>query len=152
MKKETRAIVMLLAILLPILALYYKHLNLGLDLRGGTYVVLQADEKTGKVQSDTMDKVRDIVERRVNSLGVAEPNIQKSGDNRLIVELAGVKNSQAAIDLIGTTAKLEFKLMQEDGSLGETLLTGDSIKNATLVQGQLGQPEVSFELNDSGAN
>jgi preprotein translocase subunit SecD len=152
MKKETRAIVMLLAILLPILALYYKHLNLGLDLRGGTYVVLQADEKTGKVESDTMDKVRDIVERRVNSLGVAEPNIQKSGDNRLIVELAGVKNSQAAIDLIGTTAKLEFKLMQEDGSLGETLLTGESIKNATLVQGQLGQPEVSFELNDSGAN
>ena len=152
MKKETRAIVMLLAILLPILALYYKHLNLGLDLRGGTYVVLQADEKTGKVQSDTMDKVRDIVERRVNSLGVAEPNIQKSGDNRLIVELAGVKNSQAAIDLIGTTAKLEFKLMQEDGSLGETLLTGESIKNATLAQGQLGQPEVSFELNDSGAN
>ena len=152
MKKETRAIVMLLAILLPILALYYKHLNLGLDLRGGTYVVLQADEKTGKVESDTMDKVRDIVERRVNSLGVAEPNIQKSGDNRLIVELAGVKNSQAAIDLIGTTAKLEFKLMQEDGSLGETLLTGESIKNATLAQGQLGQPEVSFELNDSGAN
>ena len=152
MKKETRAIIMLMAILLPILSLYYKHLNLGLDLRGGTYVVLQADEKSGKLQPDTMDKVRDIVERRVNSLGIAEPNIQRSGDNRLIVELAGVKDSQTAIDLIGTTAKLEFKLMQEDGSLGETLLTGDSIKNATLTQGQLGQPEVSFELNSDGAN
>ena len=152
MKKETRAIIMLMAILLPILSLYYKHLNLGLDLRGGTYVVLQADEKSGKLQPDTMDKVRDIVDRRVNSLGIAEPNIQRSGDNRLIVELAGVKDSQTAIDLIGTTAKLEFKLMQEDGSLGETLLTGDSIKNATLTQGQLGQPEVSFELNSDGAN
>ena len=50
MKKETRAIVMLLAILLPILALYYKHLNLGLDLRGGTYVVLQEKKKKGKDQ------------------------------------------------------------------------------------------------------
>ena len=111
--KNRRRDYIFLAILLviPVTVLFLNKIKLGLDLRGGTYLVLQAD---GKVEFDTMDKVRDIVERRIDSLGVAEPVIQLSGDDRLIVELAGIKDPQKAIDLIGTTAKLEFKIKNND--------------------------------------
>ena len=107
--KNRRRDYIFLAILLviPVTVLFLNKIKLGLDLRGGTYLVLQAD---GKVEFDTMVKVRDIVERIIDSLGVAEPVIQLSGDDRLIVELAGIKDPQKAVDLIGTTAKLEFKI------------------------------------------
>ena len=147
--KKTHYIWLLILILLPVISLVYNKIKLGLDLRGGTYVVLQAQ---GKIEQDTMAKVKDIVERRVDSLGVAEPVIQLSGNDRLIVELAGIKDPQKAIDLIGTTAKLEFKIKNQDGSYGPTLLEGSAIKTANLSQGQFGQPEVAFELNGDGSN
>ena len=147
--KKTHYIWLLVLILLPIMSLVYNKIKLGLDLRGGTYVVLQAQ---GKIEQDTMAKVKDIVERRVDSLGVAEPVIQLSGNDRLIVELAGIKDPQKAIDLIGTTAKLEFKIKNQDGTYGPTLLEGSAIKTANLSQGQFGQPEVAFELNGDGSN
>ena len=147
--KKTHYIWFLVLILLPVISLVYNKIKLGLDLRGGTYVVLQAQ---GKIEQDTMAKVKDIVERRVDSLGVAEPVIQLSGNDRLIVELAGIKDPQKAIDLIGTTAKLEFKIKNQDGSYGPTLLEGSAIKTANLSQGQFGQPEVAFELNGDGSN
>ena len=147
--KKTHYIWLLILVLLPIVSLVYNKIKLGLDLRGGTYVVLQAQ---GKIEQDTMAKVKDIVERRVDSLGVAEPVIQLSGHDRLIVELAGIKDPQKAIDLIGTTAKLEFKIKNKDGSYGPTLLEGSAIKTANLSQGQFGQPEVAFELNGDGSN
>lgn len=147
--KKRHYIWLLILIIIPIISLYYNKLKLGLDLRGGTYVVLQAK---GKIEADTMDKVRDIVERRVDSIGVSEPVIQLSGEDRLIVELAGIKDPQKAIELIGTTAKLEFKIKNEDGTYGPTLLEGSAIKTANLSQGQFGQPEVAFELNSEGAD
>ena len=147
--KKTHYIWLLILVLLPIISLVYNKIKLGLDLRGGTYVVLQAQ---GKIEQDTMAKVKDIVERRVDSLGVAEPVIQLSVNDRLIVELAGIKDPQKAIDLIGTTAKLEFKIKNQDGSYGPTLLEGSAIKTANLSQGQFGQPEVAFELNGDGSN
>ena len=149
MKNKTIHYILLLAIIIiPGAILYRNKIKLGLDLRGGTYVVLQAQ---GKIETDTMDKVRDIVERRIDSLGVSEPVLQINGKDRLIVELAGIKDPQKAIDLIGTTAKLEFKIKNQDGTYGPTLLEGSAIKNATLVQGQFGQPEVAFELDTKGA-
>ena len=60
-------------VILSVLVLYYNKIKLGLDLRGGTSIVLQAQ---GKIENDTMEKVRDIIERRINSLGVSEPVIQ----------------------------------------------------------------------------
>jgi len=69
-------------VILSVLVLYYNKIKLGLDLRGGTSIVLQAQ---GKIENDTMEKVRDIIERRINSLGVSEPVIQLSGNDKLIV-------------------------------------------------------------------
>ncbi len=92
---------------------------LGLDLRGGAHLVYEADV-TGIAeieQRSAVDGVRDVIERRVNSLGVAEPVLQtnKSGERwRVIVELAGVKDVREAIDAIGETPVLEFKELSDE--------------------------------------
>jgi len=93
---------------------YNKPFHLGLDLQGGTQLIYQADmsKVPGKDQSDAVEGVRDVIERRVNAFGVAEPLVQttKEGSNyRVIVELAGIKDVQQAIKMIGETPLLEFK-------------------------------------------
>jgi protein-export membrane protein SecD len=93
---------------------YNLPFHLGLDLQGGTHLVYEADVSkipSGDIAS-SVDGVRDVIERRVNSLGVAEPTIQinQSSDHwRVIVELAGVNDVKDAIKLIGETPLLEFK-------------------------------------------
>lgn len=93
---------------------YNLPFRLGLDLLGGTHLVYEADISniSEDERSDSMAGVRDVIERRVNAFGVAEPVIQttKSGDKwRIIVELAGVKDVHEAIKMIGETPLLEFK-------------------------------------------
>src|SRR3990167_4121577 len=90
-----------------------KPYSLGLDLQGGTHLVYQADltniEK--KDYASAMDGVRDVIERRVNLFGVSEPlvEVNRVGDDwRLIVELAGIKDVNQAIKMIGETPYLEF--------------------------------------------
>jgi len=88
--------------------------RLGLDLQGGTHLVYQADVSkiAAGERSSAIDGVRDVIERRVNAFGVSEPLIQTSGsgDNyRVVVELAGVKDVDQAIKMIGETPLLEFK-------------------------------------------
>jgi preprotein translocase subunit SecD len=85
--------------------------RLGLDLQGGTQLIYEADLSTiNKAdRSKKMDELRDIIERRVNIYGVSEPVIQIQGENRLIVELAGVKDVKEAIKMIGETPYLEFR-------------------------------------------
>ena len=147
--KKSHYVWLFLVSFVPALILYFNKVKLGLDLRGGTSVVLQAQ---GKIEPDTMSKVKNIIERRVNSIGVAEPIIQLSGNDKLIVELAGIKDPQKAIELIGTTAKLEFRIKNKDGSYGPVLLEGSALKTAGVSRDQVGMPSVSFELNSQGAN
>lgn len=94
---------------------FSKHnIELGLDLRGGSHLVYQADVAQVPVndRASSLDGVRDVIERRVNFFGVSEPVVQTSkvGDNwRVIVELPGVTDVNQAIKLIGETPILEFK-------------------------------------------
>ncbi len=92
-----------------------ETMRLGLDLKGGTYVLLEAD--TSQVppdqREDAMEGVKDIIERRVNAWGVAESEIQRQGSDRLAVQLPGITPEEAR-DLIGRTAELEFKEPQRD--------------------------------------
>lgn len=144
--------------------------RLGLDLLGGTHLVYEADlSQIGDLQAtDAMQGVRDVVERRVNFFGVAEPVVQVSGANRLIVELAGISDINQAIQLIGETPFLEFKEetasareIIEAQSKGERLdedpfkstgLNGQHLKRAQVVfDPQTGVPQVSLQLNDEGA-
>ncbi|HNZ86586.1 MAG TPA: protein translocase subunit SecD [bacterium] len=84
---------------------------LGLDLQGGAHLVYQADFSNIETadRASALEGARDVIERRVNAFGVAEPVIQTSGDDKIIVELAGVFDVQEAIQKIGETPLLEFK-------------------------------------------
>jgi len=93
--------------------------KLGLDLQGGTHLVYEADlsDIEEKDYSSAMQGLRDIIERRVNFFGVAEPIVQtqeSSGQHRLVVELAGIKDPAEAIKMIGQTPFLEFKKQRSE--------------------------------------
>ena len=88
--------------------------KLGLDLQGGTHLLYEADLSSIEKEnySSAMQGLRDIIERRVNFFGVAEPVVQTqeaSGQHRLVVELAGIKEPAEAIKMIGRTPFLEFR-------------------------------------------
>ena len=86
-----------------------KDVKLGLDLRGGTQVLLEADLIEGQsVEAGSMDTAKTIVENRVNGLGVAEAIVQLQGEERIIVELPGVSNPDQAVETIRSTGQLEF--------------------------------------------
>lgn len=149
--------------------------RLGLDIQGGTHLIYQADigNILSSEQTASMEAVRDVIERRVNLFGVAEPLVQveKSGSEwRLIVELAGIKDINSAIRLIGETPFLEFKesrpdaerdailearkkqeRLSEDPYFISTPLTGRHLKRASLDFNQNNfQPEITLELTDEG--
>jgi protein-export membrane protein SecD len=85
------------------------ELKLGLDLQGGTQVMLEADLPEGRdLQAGAMETAKLIVERRVNSLGVSEAVVQSQGENRITAELPGVNNPDQAIETIRSTGQLEF--------------------------------------------
>lgn len=131
---------------------FHKPIKFGLDLKGGAYVVLEATaDGEQKIDNEAMNRLIEVLDRRINGIGVAESSVQKAGDNRVIVELPGLNNTEEAIKLIGKTALLEFKIMNDDGTLGETLLTGNALKKADVSYDNLGRPQISFELTKEGA-
>ncbi|MCB5223576.1 MAG: protein translocase subunit SecD [Candidatus Cloacimonadaceae bacterium] len=90
-----------------------KRLNLGLDLKGGTQTVLTVNT-TGMSEKDAKEAVDGnmrIIRSRIDQFGVAEPVIQRSGENDILVQLPGVKNPRAAADLLTKSAELVFKLV-----------------------------------------
>lgn len=154
-------------------------IKLGLDLAGGTELIYRADTSGITVDKQgALNSLRDVIDNRVNLFGVAEPlvELERSSavagqeEDRLIVELPGVTDVKAAVDAIGKTPVLEFKLVGKGaGSLDEngtltvspayepTGLTGRYLKKADLqfgAQGQAGlanEPIVVLTFNDEGA-
>jgi protein-export membrane protein SecD len=152
--------------------------HLGLDLSGGSSLLYKADVSklpAGEV-SDSMDALRDVIERRINAFGVGEPVIQvQTGsvngvkENRLSIELPGVTNIDDAIKTIGQTPFLEFRLQSTEAAASKvdasgqiqidatptfvpTGLDGKYLKHAQLTFTQnTGTPEVSIQFNDEGA-
>jgi preprotein translocase subunit SecD len=141
--------------------------TLGLDLQGGTHLVLQADMTKAPNQdpAEVLKGVIQVLDRRVNAYGVAEPVIQSQGSDRVIVELPGVKDIEEAKKLIGQTAQLDFrefdpatqqwKIATATGLDGtEKELTGQYFRpNAQVVfDPRTNQPQVAFEFDDEGAS
>ncbi|MSQ11801.1 MAG: protein translocase subunit SecD [Dehalococcoidia bacterium] len=130
-------------------------LRLGLDLEGGVQLVYQAQQET--VTQEQMEGVATIIERRINSFGVAEPNIQVLGTNRLLIQLPGVTEVNEAKRLIGQTATLEFKEREcqnpdctqfIDKDIG---LTGDLLSRAFPGRDTVtGRPIVHIEFDARG--
>jgi len=101
-----------------------KILKLGLDLRGGMHLVLEVDLNRipeGTSPGDAMERALEVIRNRVDQFGVAEPLIARQGDRWLVVELPGVKDPERAIELIGKTALLEFKLVNDGVRISEVL-------------------------------
>lgn len=106
-----------------------KSIKLGLDLKGGIYLVYEVDE-TGMSDSELSDAVNltvEIIRKRVDELGVAEPEIMSEGRNRLVVKLPGMSEPTRAKELIGTTAELEFKLLAPQGQLNNSIAAYDKM-------------------------
>ncbi|MFZ5650802.1 MAG: protein translocase subunit SecD [Bacillota bacterium] len=127
---------------------FIKWINLGLDLRGGVHVVMEAkDTPDAKVTPESMRQLKAIIENRVDQFGVAEPVIQQQGDRRLIVELAGVKDPEEAVNTLVKTAFLEFKTMD-----GKTIVTGKDLEDALEAKDPVsGSAEVNLTFKSEGS-
>ncbi|MDD2234996.1 MAG: protein translocase subunit SecD [Desulfitobacteriaceae bacterium] len=126
-----------------------KGIPLGLDLRGGVHMVLQAEPgKDGKeISKDDMDTAKAIISKRVNELGISEPVVQTDYDKkRVIVDIAGIQDPDKAVDIIKTTAKLTFRDPQ-----GNVVLEGDQLKDARADTGQGGRFVVNISFSPEGA-
>ena len=156
-------------------------IKLGLDLLGGMQLVLKVD--TSKLDSraaeDAAVRAMEIFRNRIDQFGVSEPSIQQQGADRILVQLPGVSDRERALELIGRTALLEFKLVSDDevklkeareGKISEgtrlyqsedegellledkALLTGKEISDAQVnFESQYNEPAVSLSLNAEGA-
>ena len=172
--KKNPFFILILIIVIAVLALFFvlpfknpldylsgaSQWRLGLDLVGGTHLVYEVD--MNQVASGDRDSViaglKDIIEKRVNLFGVSEPQVitaKESGAYRLIIELAGIKDIQSAINMIGLTPLLDFRDVSGTGTSTEfirTNLTGRYIKSAKVDFNQnTGAPYISLEFNSEGA-
>ncbi|MDP2498005.1 MAG: protein translocase subunit SecD [Candidatus Palauibacterales bacterium] len=99
-------------------------LNLGLDLQGGMHLAVELASDTtltDQARSDALDRVLTTIRNRVNEFGVREPIIQKVGNERIIVELAGIDNPERAKDIVSQTAFLSFNVVRTDGAVMDRL-------------------------------
>lgn len=160
-----------------------KRINLGLDLKGGMHLLLKVD--TSHLPEDTkfdaVDRAVEVIRNRIDEFGVRETSIQKQGEDEIVVQLPGVTDRERAIDIIGKTALLEFKLVAaEPQKLQEAIagnapegyelkysqsdneplllekkaaLTGDTISNAAMrfSSDSFNEPEVGLQFNAEGA-
>ncbi|WP_405683201.1 protein translocase subunit SecD [Streptomyces sp. NBC_00057] len=154
-----RAVLAAAVLLVSVLITLTMSPRLGLDLQGGTRLVLQAkDSDTAKADRESTDRTLEVLRQRIDSLGVAEPTLTRSGEDRIIVELPDVQDPRKAAEVIGRTAQLSFHAIQgpaaqnddradaeagngptlpdEQGrslDLGPARLSGAGVKDATAV-------------------
>ena len=160
-----------------------KRINLGLDLKGGMHLVLKVDTShlSEDAKEDAADRALEVIRNRIDEFGVREPTIQKQGEDEIVVQLPGITDRGRAIELIGKTALLEFKLVSTDteklkqameGNVPEgyelkniqednepvllekqASLIGDALSNASVRFNESGfnEPAVSLQFNAEGA-
>ncbi|MDD5691915.1 MAG: protein translocase subunit SecD [Candidatus Omnitrophica bacterium] len=170
------------------LCVYYafpleKRINLGLDLKGGMHLLLKVDTShlEGQAKLDACDRAVEVIRNRIDEFGVRETSIQKQGEDEIVVQLPGVSDRERAIDIIGKTALLEFKIVSNDteklkealaGTIPagyelkytldeneplllekQAVLVGDSLTNASVRfdQSQFNEPIVALQFNSAGA-
>ncbi len=125
-----------------------EKINLGLDLMGGTHIVMEAvDAPEAPVDDDAVRRAVEVIRNRVDQLGVSEPIIARQGDRRILVQLPGITDPERAVEIIGQTALLEFKDEDE-----ETLLTGAHLRNAQVQFDSFGRPSIAINFDAEGAS
>lgn len=160
-----------------------KRINLGLDLQGGMHLLLKVDTShlEGEAKLDATDRAVEVIRNRIDEFGVRETSIQKQGEDEIVVQLPGVTDRERAIELIGKTAMLEFKVVSMDpaklkeaidGAVPEgfelkytqdenepillekqAVLVGDALTNASVRfdQSQFNEPIVALQFNAEGS-
>ncbi|MFH1678872.1 MAG: protein translocase subunit SecD [Candidatus Omnitrophota bacterium] len=186
MIRKNRYKILLILCLVGLMAFYAfpldKRINLGLDLKGGMHLLLRVDTSklTEEAKTGAIERAVEILRNRIDEFGVREPVIQKQGEDEIVVQLPGITERERALELIGKTAFLEFKLVDDDKDKlssalkgeapqgyelkysqednepmlleKESVLTGDALRNAFVRfdQSQFGQPIVALEFNPAG--
>ncbi len=144
-------------VIASVVVIFTKPTKLGLDLVGGSRLILEAEttESIAKITPEVMQRLQFAIESRVNKLGVAETVVQQVGDKRLLIEIPNVTDLKEAKAFIGETAQLEFKKEGKaaDGSpiWVSTGLTGQDLSKSILSTDQSGQWVVSLEFNAAGS-
>lgn len=115
----------------------------GLDLQGGVSVLMEIQEDN--VSSDVRERTKQLLELRVNKIGVAETVVTEEGDKRIRIDIPGAYDSNEIVEDLSKTGNLEFR-----DSDGNVLLTGKDVKEATAVLDSTSSPVVSLEFNDEG--
>ena len=159
MKEKSKKIISVLLIILMAFGWYAMifgvggkdpikdKIPLGLDIKGGVYVVMEAKtDLEGEKLTELMNQTKEVINRRVDQMGISNADVRVEGDKRIRVELPGAKDAQEAISQIGKTAQLRFVL-----SDGGFVLDGSSVKTATIGQDEHGGYAVSLELKKDGA-
>jgi preprotein translocase subunit SecD len=153
--------------------------RLGLDLVGGVQALLEADlPPETEISTTSMDTARTIIESRANGLlGVGEVTVQIAGDRRIVVELPGATDPEAALNVLGETGQLEFVDMGKitgqqalalegttlvtdypvapeasDGVVYHTIMTGERLSEVGVTRGELNEYVVGFQLDAEGAD
>jgi SecD/SecF fusion protein len=108
-----RAVLSLLVLVGATVAVLTSSPTLGLDLRGGTQVVLETrDSATTRADAASTDRALEVLRRRIDALGVAEPTVVRSGERRIVVEMPGLQDPREAVEAIGRTAQLTFHAVE----------------------------------------
>ena len=160
-----------------------KRINLGLDLQGGMHLLLKVDTShlSGKAKEDAGDRAVEVIRNRIDQFGVRETSIQRQGTDEIVVQLPGVTDRARALDIIGKTAMLEFKLVSSDpDKIKEAIsgivpkgfelkytqddnvpilveekaaLTGDALTDAEMrfSSSDFNEPSVSIKFSSAGA-
>ncbi len=129
------------------------EISLGLDLKGGTRLVLEAvpSPDVPKITKDVMNSLHTVIEGRVNSMGIAESVVQPSGERRLIVEIPGVKDADEARARLGKVGSLEFRRLDANGKWVSAGITGKDFAKAEVGRLQNGDWTINFQFNANGA-
>lgn len=155
MQKRSRIVAFFLVVLVLLLVIgttisgVTKNINLGLDLQGGFEILYEVEpvDDTQEVDRRMMEGTVETLNDRVNRLGISEAVINIEGENRIRVQLAGVENQKEARDLIGTSAQLSFRDVND-----KELLSGTDIKEGSAKQDfdpNTNAPIVTLQLNDA---
>lgn len=154
----------------------YQGYNTELDASTNTLRLVMTDAQLQEIRSNAIEQNITILRNRVDELGVAEPLIQRQGQDRIVVELPGVQDTARAKEILGATATLEFRFVDTKNDLrdalegrvpfgsklynqrgggqvlteGRVILTGDHIVNASTSYDENGRPQVNINLDSAG--
>jgi len=149
--------VIVLIVITSIITISVKPTKLGLDLVGGSRLVLEAQTTAtvAKITPEMMDSLKFAIENRVNKLGVAETVVQQTGEKRLLVEIPNISDLKQAKAFLGETAELEFKkpgpVLNGQPTWIPTGLSGKDLSKTLLSTSQNGEWVVDLEFNSKGA-